>query len=289
MPYAPGQPWDETYSYSPGDTCTYRGLPYVWYHPYLYSTIGSPPNQEEVLFTAFIPGGGTDQRLERGWVLADDVVYYGGGSVQARYGNVRELQRSVRSIGSNIDVLNQQPELKYEAGIYPGFWTLQVNNKWSESWDFYGYARMSLDSGLANNDVSPPVPETDGNPNVTALGYFELTTYGPDISNPPSLPYMTVVPTGPTTADLKVYYTITETQLYAPTFINEFDRDAAYKIVVTPPTGPVTEITGSINSGPFRDGFSLESTSNVNTHPVAAGTGYTYAFSVTSLTPRFDA
>jgi hypothetical protein len=287
MPYSPGQPWDKALSYLPGQTCTYNGFPYVWYHTTINSTANIKPNEEEVLFTAVKFEGGTEQRLERGWVMADESQTLGGGEITARYGNIKTLQKTIRGIDPKVDPLNEQPDLKYESGIYPAWWQ-RADNKYNTSSQFYGYGGMSFDYGLVNNDANPAVPATNGNPNVSALSFFDLSTSGPQFYEP-SLPFTETTSINPTTVEIKVYFTIDETSLYAPTFINEFERTASYTITVIPEIGePPYEISSTIGSGPFRDGFSLKSTSEVKTHTIVFGPGGSSTFKVTGLTPRFD-
>lgn len=287
MAYSPGQPWDNSLSYTTGQTCTYNGFPYVWYHPVLSSTVGAKPNEEEVMFEAYYLGN-TDQRLERGWVMADTVESIGSDIGGARYGDVKRLQAAIRGVDPAAAATSYiTQDIRYENGIYPAFWTTQIGNKSEYSWEYYGYGSMSVHHGLANNDLSPTVPETDGNPNVQVLGQNGLETLGPQLLLP-SLPYQIFQSTGPTTGDIQVYFVIAH-QDYSPSFINEFNRNASYTITVTPPSGPVYTINGVINSGPFRDGFSLQSTSNMNVHSVSTGPGFSYQFKVTGLTPRFDA
>lgn len=286
MPYEPGQPWDPALSYTTGQTCTYRGLPYVYFHPTLPSTVGVPPNADIKKFTATSTTifGQTDERDERAWVLADESQSGGFfGYPDARYGNVRRLQFFIRGIDPSLDI-TKTATMKYEGGIYPGFFTLQVGNLYESTWNFYGSEGMSLESGLAN--PVGPVPSTDGNPNVKALAVAE-PSYGAPSDFLPSIPYATVGDVFPTQYEVKVYFTINTETPYAPTFINEFNRDASYTITVTPPGGGTAyTIEDTINSGPFRDGFTLQSTSNVKTHLLPTGSVYT--FKVNNLTPRFD-
>ncbi len=288
MPYAPGQPWDATLSYSYGQTCTFNGLPYVYWHPTSPSTVGVNPFDEfrDFLAVNVLGGGGTATRSERAWVLADDVDISGGGTVWARYGNVVNLQRSIRGVDFLLPVSN--PYL-YEGSLYPAFWNATPGNLAAYSWQFYGMLGLSAEFGKANNTVSPPVPETSGNSNIARASIWVNTD--PLSQYSPSLPSMNVISTGPMSSRIEVDFMV-QTKDYSPSFINEFNRNASYTITVTVfgPGATTYDIGGTINSGPFRDGYSLRSTSVIKTHDISWSVGQTVslAFKVNGISPRFD-
>jgi hypothetical protein len=288
MAYAPGQPWDKEMSYSSGQTCTYNGLPYVWYHPTLSSTPNKKPNVEEVEFEA-VDGASVVKRLERGWVLADQTFNIGGGGlVFAQYGDIKSFQRIVRGIDPAVDPVGISSPFLYHSNLYSSWWQ-RADNKFEYSRQFYGFLSMSWEYGLANEDATPPVDATNGNPNVAALPTSPLYTFSPQFFFP-SLPFAEIEAVTSSSANIKVYFTIAENMFYEPTFINEFNRDAAYTLTIRESldSDPYV-IEGTINSGPFRDGFSLKSTSQVKTHPVSVGAGFSADFKVGAITPRFDA
>jgi hypothetical protein len=287
MPYAPGQPWDATLSYSYGQTCTFNGLPYVYWHTTSPSTVGVNPFNEMKDFVAVnvFGGGGTATRPERAWVLADEVIDFGGGEAWARYGNVKELQRRIRGISPLVT-----DGFLYEGSIYPAFWSSTPGNLIDYSWQFYGMTGLSAEFGKANNTVSPPVPETSGNSNIASSSIW-VNTNDPLPYNP-SLPLQQFVSTGLTSGKIEVDFVVQE-KAYSPSFINEFNRDASYTITVTisGPGGTTYDINGTISSGPFRDGFSLRANSIINSHSVSWSPGQfmSYTFKVNGLSPRYDA
>lgn len=102
MAYSPGQPWDPSLSYTCGQTCTYNGLKYVYWHGTEPSTVGKNPTEDMKDFP-IIPFGFSNppypKASERAWVLADWVVDAGGNVVTAGYGDVRALQGTIRGSG----------------------------------------------------------------------------------------------------------------------------------------------------------------------------------------------
>lgn len=72
MAYLPGLPWDPTYSYDTGNTCTYNGFTYKWIPFWRKSNVGKTPVEDEVPFLPW-PGASpsTARRVLRGWSLCN--------------------------------------------------------------------------------------------------------------------------------------------------------------------------------------------------------------------------
>jgi hypothetical protein len=294
MAYAPYQPWDKTYSYSEGETCTYEGLPYVFwlYGPTISkSNVGIPPNEEMRLFSAVSPDGLTESRMERSWVVGEVFIAGELNNISARYGNIRTLQPTIRGNDASTNTISSP----YNGALYNGIMyggnrffpdplldPLPPEEQPEVTWDFYrtGFA-MSVDyrqDGSNNGNIY--------------VGNIEDGTTG-KISMPTSLstgasPYLVsinVPPVGPppdppvNTFDVifKIPY-----QIGISTF-NCFNRVANFRIVNS--SGD-TIGSGSVSSGPVRENW-LDN----DTYPKVRFTfpsGYYTALVLDSITPRFD-
>lgn len=295
MAYSPGQAWDETLSYTYGQTCVYRDLPYVYWHPTSPSTPGVTPLDEMRDFVATDYGSSsfpypTATRSERAWVLADEVVNDGSGGFFARYGNVKMLQSSIRGLPESIEYAGAA---LYENSLFPSFWSPTPGNLTDYSWNFYGLEGLSAEFGKANNLVDPPIPESQGNPNISSNGTIWPLVLRPTAYDV-SVPQVSMEPTGPQSADIEVSFAISPSPVtYWPWVINQFNRDASYTIYVTidGPGGTSYQINGTISSGPFRDGYSLRGNSVINKHSISwlPTQSMSWSYVLTGISPRFDA
>jgi len=165
MAYEPGKPWDSGLSYTYGQTCTYNGLPYVYWNADTPSTAGVKPNEQMATFTAYgldsTGAAASDTRSDRAWVIADRVGYGPGGVDFACYGKVQDIQKGVRNLPGYVT-----GDFQYQPAHYlPIFAKGYAGKKTVMSWNYY-----------APPWVGPGAPATSG----------DSTDYG--VANPPDSP-----------------------------------------------------------------------------------------------------
>lgn len=290
MAYTPGQPWDSTYSYTVGQDCVYNNLSYVYWHPTIPSTVNKPPTEDVKPFMAQEPGGtGIDYRDERAWVLGRDTGININGS------DIQRLQKPIRGIDPNTDpqetaYMYYQDYLSYsqlkKVFYWIGTFSDQPANKEESSWEFYSSPGSSHDYGLPNHDVDPPVPYNDGD------CYYGVSPGGAGGPHPPVCTPSYDPSTN--TWTFTVTYRVGGIP-YAGTLQN-FNRTCPYKLIVytvvsTSPTIVEHEYNGSINSGPIRDLYFDDSTSekDIYAYPLAIGESYVgFDFKPGSVTPPFS-
>lgn len=305
MAYSPGQPWDKTLSYTLGQSCTYNGLPYVFWRPDAPSTVGVEPNKEEAPFFAVDPvTGATDSRNERCWVLADYTLADG----LVRYGSIRRLQTRIRGVGGteiNYGTSFPYEYAEYYGECYHGYWSPYPGQRSSSTWKFYGQMYgQSLELGLPNTTPGAEAPVYDGNgnlvigPNYDFVGEFGDMAYGGTIpmlkTLPPDPPPPT--PTPPRTIYIDVIFWIGGlTDLSTQ---NAFGRTANYTITVDdydnstyPATKNTYYIHGSASTGEQRDRYNDYDTYTRSHHVITWAVNHTVAWQIKidSITPRFDA
>jgi len=294
MAYAPYQPWDETYSYSEGQTCTYNGLPYVFW---LYgsgvpkSNAGVPPNEEMRLFNAVSPDGLTESRMERSWVVGEVFIAGQLNDMSARYGNIRTLQPTIRGNDANQDPLFSP----YNGALYNGVMyggnrffpdplqePLPPEEQPELSWDFYrtGFA-MSVDykqNGSNGNIYVGSIEDgTTGKTSMPKGLSTGLSPYLVAITVPPVGP-----PPVPPTYVFDVIFKIPNGNDIS-TF-NCFNRVANFRIVNTATKDTIA--SGSVSSGPVRENWLDNDTYSKVRFTFSHAGGFSLVLD--SITPRFD-
>jgi hypothetical protein len=301
MAYAPYQPWDKTYSYSEGQTCTYNGLPYVFW---LYgsgvpkSNAGVPPNEEMRLFDAvsFLDGS-KESRMERSWVIGEVFVAGQLNDISARYGNIRTLQPVIRGNDASTDYLSSP----YNGALYNGVMyggnrffpeplqdPLPPEKQPEESWDFYrsGFA-MSVDykqSGSNGNIVVGTIEQgTTGKTSMPKANYVgnAITVLNVEYIPQPPPPDPLPDPPPPLLVTIDVYNFI-QGQGDVATY-NCFNRVAHYKILNA---SGGTVVSGQVSSGPLRDKWRMTDTYPKVRHTFLASDFYRLV--TESITPPFN-
>ena len=308
MAYTPGAPWDESLAYTKGQTCTYNGLPYVYWHPTEPSSAGTNPTEDMKMFTAK-QGELTDSRSDRSWVLADYVLNAGADVSAVCYGDVRNLQTTIRNINgfpAQDMVYDYYSESTLDYYIFSQY-------KTEQNWLYYTYDNLflynniggSYDLGLAN-PPHKPFPITDTNYNLYEQ---PAPTIGlPPSSVTPNPAYIYVIYRLPTFAMIPPIVNYPEntpdfqrsnifTRLMG--FSNIFNRNASFKATWTYHSNtapyPVTRVivwADTINSGPHRDNWTTDADYPYKSYvyPLPVDGEYPtpeFKFEITGFTPPF--
>jgi len=306
MAYTPGAPWDEALAYTKGQTCVFNGFQYVYWHPTEPSSVGINPTEDMKMFVA-TQSSLTDTRSDRAWVLADYVLLAGDLVSAVCYGDVRNLQTTLRNI-NGFPAQDMVYDYYEQSTIAPYIFSPY---KTEQNWSYYEYSYLynniggSVDLGLAN----PP-----GKPNpITDTNYNLAVQYAPVIGSPPSTvtpdpTYIYVIYRLPSFAMLPPIVNYPEgtpdfqranifTQLAG--FQNMFNRVAHFKATWTyhSATSPysVTRVIiweDSINSGPLRDNWTTNADYPYKSYlyPLPVDGEYPtpeFKFEITSFTPPF--
>jgi hypothetical protein len=294
MAYSPFQEWDKGMSYSYGQSCVYRGFPYVWFHPLDNSTAGTKPNEEMKTFTAASESS-TDTRSDRGWVLSD-VGGSGFGVFMPNYGNAAAIMNEIRGgTSSTATILGNPQGIKYSYVPYVDGSAGKI------SWSYYGWNRgMSVDydaggiiyvgvySPTADNpaDMTQPRPNQN-NAHLPILSQIEL-----DPPDPDTVSYQA---TWIMDANEAVQEGGADTAAQLLWLEREFDYTLTVKFYKYDGNGDPELIstetaTGSITSPSYSDGFEDTPTvGDTHTFDRPAETEYVvWSYNIDSVTPATD-
>lgn len=275
MAYSPGQPWDATLSYTSGQTCTYNGLPYVfWREEPHASTVGVPPNEEMAPFPAVDAFGATSYRSERAWVLGDRYQGESYLDFNACYGDVRKLQPTIR--GNDAPAVDLS--LEYLNAALTGIFPTPTYDKRHPSWAFY---RQGMGQSVDYDDggIGNVILDEGENP--------RRVIYAPAGTGPiPALAIVAVNHPTPTTTSIDVIFRVgsasqgTELQGYYACF----GKTGNFSVLDgNSPPGVIA--TGSANVGLPRDNFFDPATYVATT--VNLGTASYWSLRLDSITPSF--
>lgn len=308
--YAPGKPWNPSYTYSQFDTCTYKGLMYTFMAGPLGQYAGVKPNEGLTAFNAEEADGSYTTYFDRSWALGDLIGYsdafgYAGTTPSVRFGSVRKLQLKLRGIsGITFGVTEDSAfqNANYFNAAYPGFHDpsgLAVGKTVSAKYYEQKGGGQSIDYGVAvdNPDPYPDFPASNGNGNVVEYSVNDLTAGG--FRHPQDGVVDTSEPGLSMTQTAGVATVRARPDVSRPSGVATFNKELTYTIIATqtdtattPPTVTTFTVTGTANTGDPRDDWYDENTCTPTTHSYPDTGTVTTVFAapvITNVSPRMDA
>jgi hypothetical protein len=306
--YAPGKPWNESYSYAQYDTCTYKGLLYTCMHE--DGSTGGKPNVSMSNYEAVQPPDDPVTYSDRTWALGDfigfsDAFGYAGMTPSVRAGSVRNLQLKLRGIsGITFGVTDDYAfeNAKYFNAAYPGYHDPSGTAiGFIKSATYYEQkgGGQSYEYGVFvdNPSPDPDFPAYNGNGNVVEYAVNDLTAGG--FRHPQDGVVDTSEPGLSMTQDAGVATVRAIPFVSQPSGVATFNKELAYTMnatqtdtSTTPPTVTNFTVSGTANTGDVRDNWYDQTTSTPTVHSYPDSGTVTTVFSapvISSVTPRMDA